>query len=465
MLTLRDVIRGTRGQLVSGYPATECGRVSIDTRTLQRGDVFFALQGPHHDGHHYLNQAAEKGASALVVHRLDPNLQFDHRPMPDLVLVSDTLVALQSAAKTARAAAGKTRVIGLTGSNGKTTTKEMLAGILRLAGKTLATRGNLNNHIGLPLVLTELTPEHQFAVVEMGTSMKGDMDVLVGITQPEVGLITNVGMDHLEYLKTPEGVLAENRKLFDALPKDGIAVVNLEDPLLRGLVGHLHCKIMTYGRTSDATVRVAEILPLLDSIRFKLFLGQEECVVTLNGVGEVQVWNAMAAAATALALDIPSRMIVKGLEAFKPVRMRMEVLRRADGTILVNDAYNANPSSMRASIESICRSYPQQSRWLVLGDMRELGSISQREHESLGRWIAGQSVDHVFLYGRDTRFVLRGISAENPKQIVERYRKKRQLVDALNQRLREGIRPVILFKASRSIKLEQVSHALLSSPS
>jgi len=463
-LTVRDLVKASRGQLVSGYPATRCERISIDTRTLKPGDVFFALEGPRHDGHRFLRAAAEKGAAAIVLHRLDPDMTLGSRNIPDLIQVPDTLTALQETGRYVRSKIKKTVVIGLTGSNGKTTTKEMLASILRRAGKTLATRGNLNNHIGLPIVLTELEPDDQYAVIEMGTSKKGDMDLLVDLSRPTVGLITNVGKDHLEFLGTPEGVLDVNRKLFDALPKNGIAVINLEDPLLKSFAGKLPCTTVTYGRVPEADVRADSIVPSSSTVQFSLLLGKEAVPVTLNVVGEVQVLNAMAAAAVAYALKISSKQIVEGLESFKAVPMRMQAATRPDGTTIVNDAYNANPSSMRASIDSFCRSYPDRPRWLVLGDMRELGPIARQEHDDLGRWIAQQPVDRVFLYGRDSRFIQQGLMTEGRGSLVERYRKKRYLIESLNRSLQGPSKPAILFKASRSLKLEQVSHALLPLP-
>lgn len=462
-LSVRDILRATKGRLISGFPATLCEHASIDTRTLKPGDVFFALQGPRFDGHHFLHIAAQKRAQAIVLHRLDPSIDSD--PASDLIEVPDTLKALQDVARYVRAQAGKTKIIGLTGSNGKTTTKEMLAQILRRAGKTLATRGNLNNHIGLPLVLSELEPDHDYAVLEMGTSKKGDMDLLVDLAQPHIGLITNVGKDHLEFLGTPDGVLQENRRLLDALPKNGTAVINLEDPLLKRLVKGLSCKTVTYGRVLEAQVRAENIVPYPAPLRFVLVLEKERCPVTLHAVGEVQVLNAMAAAAVAHALGISSKDIVAGLESFKPAAMRMEVLVRSDNTVLVNDAYNANPSSMHASIESFSHSYPDRPRWLVLGDMRELGKIARQEHEDLGRWIGSQAFERVFLYGRDTRFILQGLTAQGYKGTVERYRKKRYLIDAIKRSLNAVPKPAVLFKASRSLQLDQVSHALSSLPS
>jgi UDP-N-acetylmuramoyl-tripeptide--D-alanyl-D-alanine ligase len=465
ILTVRDILKAARGSLLSGYPTSLCERVSIDTRTLRPGDVFFALRGPHFDGHQFLSAAAQKRAQAVVLERLDPDLRLAPDSAPDLIQVPDTLAALQDVARFVRSRAKKTTFIGLTGSNGKTTTKDMLAAILRRAGKTLSTRGNLNNHIGLPLMLTELELDHQYALLEMGTSKKGDMDLLVDLVQPKVGLITNVGKDHLEFFGSPEGVLEVNRKLYESLPQDGAAIINLEDPLLRNFSGRLACRTVTYGRLPEAHVRATDIVASPTPLRFTLEIGQEKFPVTLQGFGEIQVLNAMAAAATAHALGISSADIAVGLGSFKPAAMRMEVRPRPDGAMIINDAYNANPSSMHASIESFCRSYPDRPRWLVLGDMRELGTVSRQEHEELGRWIGTQAVDRVYLYGRDTRFVLKGLSSQKFRGAVERYRKKRYLIEAVERQLKAVPKAAILFKASRSLKLEQVSHALSSTPS
>jgi len=475
ILTVRDILQAAHGNLISGYPTTLCERVSIDTRTLRPGDVFFALRGPRFNGHQFVIVAAQKRAQAVVLQRLDPDLRLAAQSAPDLIQVPDTLAALQDLARFVRSRARKTTFIGLSGSNGKTTTKEMLAAVLRRVGKTLSTRGNLNNHIGLPLMLTELEPDHQYALLEMGTSKIGDMDLLVDLVQPKVGLITNVGKDHLEFFGSPEGVLEVNRKLFDALPRDGAAIINLEDPLLRNFSGRLACRTVTYGRLPEAQVRATDIVASPTPLRFTLVIGKDKVPVTLQALGEIQVLNAMAAAATAHALEISATEIAAGLGSFKPAAMRMEVYPRPDGTMIINDAYNANPSSMHASIESFCRSYPDRPRWLVLGDMRELGDVSRQEHEDLGRWIVTQAVDRVFLYGRDTRYVLEGLSSQKYHGAVERYRKKRYLIEAVERHLkmapkpaagevRQG-RPAILFKASRSLKLEQVSHALSSLPS
>lgn len=457
-LRVRDVLTATRGQLLAGSPARAVNGVSINSRTIGPHDCFFALKGPRFDAHNFLRQAADRGAGLLVVQSVDARLNLESHHLPSVIRVEDTLKALQDLARWIRGRSRAT-VIGVTGSNGKTTTKDMLYAILRRAGKTLVTKGNLNNHIGLPLTLCDLEEDHRFAVIEMGTSKKGDMELLVDIARPQVGLITNVGKDHLEFLGTPEGVLVENRPLYDRLPADGIAILNLEDPLLAPLADSLKVRKVTYGRNPEAQVRATDIVPWPLPLRFTLTLDgrRQDCALFVPGL--LQVLNAMAAAAAAHAVGVDAMTIAAGLANFSPTAMRMQVLDGIEGSTLVNDAYNANPSSVRASIEGFCESFSNRPRWIVLGDMRELGTLARVEHEELGRWLADKPLDRIFLYGRDTRFILAGLQSAGAKTPVLRFRKKRDLTAAIQSSM-AGAKPVILFKASRSLKLEQAIQPL-----
>jgi len=458
-LSIRDLVSASGGQLLSGVPTQRLQQVSTDTRSLKPGDIYFALEGPRFDGHDFVRTAAERGAAAVVVRQVDERVsRFSASRTPAVIQVGDTLKALQAVARAARSASAA-QFIGITGSNGKTTTKEMVTAILRDHASTFSTRGNLNNHIGLPLSLCEVPSDAMYAVVELGTSKPGDMELLVDLARPRVGLITNVGKDHLEFVGTPEGMLEVNRPLVDQLPENGIAVLNADDPLLASLKSRHAGRTVTFGFSEQAEVRGCDVRPWPMPLRFGLMINGQRHDAILNAPGRFQVLNALAAAATAYALEIPVESILKGLAAFKPAAMRMQTQVRGDGVILINDAYNANPSSMRASIESFSELYPDRARWLVLGDMRELGSAAREEHAALGEWLATQPIHSVFLYGRDSRFIektLRGVSGRR----VERFRKKRYLVARLRELLVTE-KPAVLFKASRSMRLEDIMTPLL----
>lgn len=456
-MTLGDWANACGGTIVHGQPRQAISRVATDTRTLRAGDWFVALKGPRFDAHDFLGEAAERGASGVVLEDLS-KARFRDGRTPAVLKVSGALSALQSLARLSRERS-RACVIGVTGSNGKTTTKQMLASILERCGPTLSTRGNLNNHIGLPLMLCELSPEHRFAVLELGTSRPGDMDLLVDLARPRIGVLSNVGKDHLEFVGTPDGMLAVNRPLIDRLPADGIAVLNLDDPRVASLAVGRKGRTITFGFTEKADVAAFEIKPWPLPLSFTLRIPGGSAPVALQLPGRIQVMNALAAATAAVAAGATLESIVAGLAAFKPPPMRFQILEEPGGAVLVNDAYNANPSSMRAAIEAFVESFPERTRWLVLGDMREMGAAARDEHEELGRWLRSVPVSRVFCYGRDMRFLERTISGASSGVVVERFKKKRYLVEHLRACL-AGEKPAILFKGSRVMKLEDVVAAL-----
>jgi UDP-N-acetylmuramoyl-tripeptide--D-alanyl-D-alanine ligase len=452
--TLQDFAQAAGGRLTQGSASAIATGVSIDTRTLKSGELFFALKGPRFDAHDLLEKAIDAGALALVIHRRPEGWQ----PPASIALIEvpETLAALQRAARLYRESLSAT-LIGITGSNGKTTTKEMLAAILSRSGKTLATAGNYNNHIGLPLTLLRLDSDHKYGVIEMGTSMPGDMDLLADLTRPQAALITNVGQDHLEFFGTPEGVLKENWKLYDRLSPAGLAVLNSDDPWLSRKASALHGRIIRYSSRQAADVYAKDIQPWPWPIRFTLVIAGREIAATLPVIGTLQVLNAVAAAAAAHGLGISAEQIVAGLAEFKPAAMRMQVSTHPSEAVFVNDAYNANPSSVKLAVESFCASFPKSKRWVVLGDMRELGDSARDAHRSLGVLLTTLPIDKVFLYGRDSRFIEEGVKK---KLHVERYRKKRYLLQALAKDLKTE-KPAILFKASRRLRLETLIQELM----
>ncbi len=454
-ITLSQLVKATDGRFISGNPHASLQRLSIDSRTFPVGALYWAIPGSRYDGHDFISDVARQGAAAVVIQTLDGRLHFEGVSAPAVIQVPESLPALQNLARFLRRQSQAT-FIGLTGTNGKTTSKEMIAAILSRAGKTLSTRGNLNNHIGVPLMMTELEPDHRFVVLEMGASREGDLALLADIGQPSIGLITNIGKAHLEHLKSPQGVLAVKRALWDALPADGTAVVNADDPLLAEAAGSLKCKLLRFSQKGPADVTARDVKQEGWSVRFTLTIGDNTSEVRMSVPGLYQVSNALGAAAVAHAAGVSLIDIVEGLQTFKPAAMRMQVLKHPGGAVLVNDAYNANPSSVRASVQGFSAAYDKQAKWLVLGDMRELGDTARQEHRELGRWLRDQSIDKIFLYGRDTRFVLEGLGS-GPS--VKRFRKKTLLLAELKKSIAQ--KPAVLFKGSRAMKLEDVVNPLL----
>lgn len=454
----RDFVRATQARFLLGDPQDTFQGISIDTRTLRPDDLFIAIRGPHHDGHDHLKRAVEKGAAGCVVEQLDPRMDFDRSRPPFILHVAHSVSALQQWGAYLRKRSSA-YVVGLTGSNGKTTTKEMIASILGRAGKTLATQGNLNNYLGVPLTLSRLEPEHRYAVIEMGTSQPGDIALVAGLAAPSIGLITNIGSAHLEKLGSREGILQEKKALWDVLLTEGVAIINQDDPLLAGAANTLKCRKLFFGLKALADVRAEDIQMEGESTSFQLIVNGQKNSVRIPVTGQFQVMNALAAAAVGHALSIPLKDIAEGLSSFQPMAMRMQKMVHSSGAVLINDAYNANPSSVRASITTLCQTPTQHPRWLVLGDMRELGARARAEHQELGTWIATQPLDRVFLYGRDTRFLFEALKVQSGPMKVERFRKKRLLLAELERSLQE--KPIVLFKGSRVMRLEQIIHPLM----
>ncbi|MBI3292957.1 MAG: UDP-N-acetylmuramoyl-tripeptide--D-alanyl-D-alanine ligase [Elusimicrobia bacterium] len=459
-VTFQEFALLTQGQVHgSGDPSHPMGRLSLDTRTLQVSEVFLALKGTRFDGHDFVEAACRRGAQGLIVERL-PAMSVLQGYRGVVVRVPDTLDALQTLARAIRGRSHAT-VIGISGSNGKTTAKEMLAAILTPLFPTLVTKGNQNNQIGVPLTLLELTPDHHLAVLEIGISTLEEMRRLLRLAAPSIGMLTNIGKAHLAGLGTLAGVFAAKRMLLDALPATGCAIVNLDDPWLAPLASQLPCRIVTFGETPGAQVQGSEVQEDRDAIDFTLRLEGTSARVKLPVLGRFNISNALAAAAAARAVGATHQQIVEGLQRFTPTAMRMERVVIPGGTILINDAYNANPTSMRSAIEGFCQAYPDRKRYLVLGDMLELGSASKHEHRMLGAWLAGLPIAGLFLIGPEAKTIAQGArEAGLPAE--------RAVSEDDFERLENLIRPhlapdaAFLFKASRAVRLEAVVHQLCS---
>jgi len=417
--------------------------VSTDTRTLAQGNLFVALRGPSFDGHDYLEQAQQRGAAAAAVS--EPR----DTELP-LLEVGDTRIALGELAAHWRAQF-TIPVVGLTGSNGKTTVKEMIAAIVARCGEALVTSGNLNNDIGVPLTLFGLGAQHRYAVVEMGANHPGEIAYLTRLVQPTVGLVNNAGPAHLEGFGSLEGVAKAKGELFDCLASDGVCVINADDHyagLWRAMAGSR--PVMSFGLEQRAEVQ-AQWRGDLQGSDVELHTPAGAASLRLSLPGRHNVMNALAAAAAALALEIPLQHIVAGLAAVRPVHGRWESLPGINGVQLIDDTYNANPASLEAALRLLAGADAEP--WLVLGDMGELGKEGRGLHRQMGEEAKRNGVQRLFALG------------ELAQQAAEAFGDGAEAfadVDALTRRLGEIARPgvLMLVKGSRAMRMERVVAAL-----
>ena len=455
--TASELADATRGAWRGAPPAAVQG-VSTDTRSIPAGSCFVALRGERFDGHDFLAEAARSGAACAVV--AADRAAAAPAGLPVLV-VEDTLRALGAIARWHRLRFD-IPVVGVTGSNGKTTTREMVACILATRGPVLRTEGNLNNEVGVPLTLLGLRPEHTAAVVEMGMSARGEIARLAAIAEPRVGVVTNALPAHLATLGTIEAVADAKGELYKGLPADGVVIANADDArmLAKARKSGRHVLTFSAGSDPDADVVVLRILEQgPDGMRFLLGLGTKEAEVRLPLVGEHNAANAAAAAAAAMSLGCTDREIVAGLAAVRPVGRRLRVERLPSGVLLVDDCYNANPASMRAALHT-ARALAGGGRVLAaLGDMLELGPGEGELHRELGREAAATGLAALAAFGpRSVHVRDAALEAGSPPADTLHTEDPQVLAAFLRERLRPG--DVLLVKGSRGMKLERLVEAL-----
>ena len=419
--------------------------ISIDTRTLEPGNLYAAVRGEQHDGHDFSTAAAAAGAAALLV---------EHPVVGDMpqIVVTDTRAALGRLART-WLARHSLPVIAVTGSNGKTTVKEMLARILGEVGPVLATRGNLNNELGVPLTLFRLSAEHRFAVIEMGANHRGEIRQLAKIAPPDVALITGIAGVHLEGFGSLEGVALGKSELFEALSPDGLAVINADDrqvATLRRAAGH--CRRLEFGRGPRVDFQLGDG----PGLRFEPRDDAAIDIPAFTLLGEHNRTNALAASATAHALGIPASAIAAGLGAMRAVSGRLELKQGIGGSTLIDDSYNANPESARAGID-VLAARPGH-RHLVLGDMGELGAEASALHRSVGAHARAAGLDGLWSTGTLAADAQRGFGAS--RSVGGHFDTRESLADALIPCLQRDW--TVLIKGSRSSRMNEVVEALES---
>lgn len=424
----------------SGADVEFCG-VSTDTRQIEPGHLFVALKGPNFDGHNFVNQAIEKGAAACLLERPVEGV--------NAILVQDSRLALGELAAQWRQQLPVT-VIGITGSNGKTTVKEMLAEILSLEGEVLATRGNLNNDIGMPLTLLELDERHAYAVIEMGANHHGEIAYLTNIARPDVALITNAGMAHLEGFGSVEGVAQAKGEIYAGLGNDGIAIINHDDQYA-GYWKQLNTgrKVVSFGLGAQPGVTAAIHIKQTGQ-ELTITTGQGEIAVNLKLLGKHNALNALAATAAAVAIDIPLHAIKQGLESLSPVNGRLQLKEGVKGSRLIDDTYNANPTSLYAALDALTE-FPGR-HFLALGDMGELGGKADTLHEDAGLYARQSGIGRLYTLGALARhaaaaFGESSYSFDNHAEMIE------QIQNDLEQDV------TLLVKGSRRMQMERVVDA------
>jgi len=431
--------------------------VSIDSRTIRENELFVAIKGDRFDGHDFVPEVMKRGAWGALVDRTALENKFSSLGgLRNIMAVEDTLSALQEMSFMHRRNF-VIPVVGITGSNGKTTTKEMLAGILKQKGPVLKNEGNLNNHIGVPLTLLKLDANHTAAVVEMGMSAVGEIDLLARLIGPDVGVITNIGPAHLEFLKSMDMVAQAKGELFDHLKSGGTAVLNADDHYFETLKKKCSGRVLSFGINKKSDVRALEIRQERDLTEFRIESNGSTVSVRLRAVGKHNIYNALAAAGAALAVGMSIDAVKDGLNDFMPVAMRSE-LKQVNGRTVLADCYNANPASMEAALETLISLRSGRKAIAVLGDMLELGTVAVDAHRAIGATAARLGVDLVITLGPLAKQVGAGaIDAGMPKDRVLEAGSQAEAADLLTKLSQPG--DAVLINGSSGMKMEKILEA------
>lgn len=454
-LTAAEIVAAAGGEVAAGDPGARATSFSIDSRGLEQGACFVALRG-HRDGHDFVAPAFAAGASVALVSRIPSDLQLG--PLQAVVRVGDTMTALTSLARHAREhALDAVTVVGITGSTGKTSTKDLTAAALGRVRSVHANPDSFNNEIGLPLTLLGAAPHTDVVVTEMGARFAGNIAELCEIARPSIGIVTNIGLAHAEHLGGPDGVLAVKGELVEALPADGLCVLNADDPATPALAARSAAPLLRAGLATGADVRVRDAR-LDGQLRATLTIDSPwgSFDVALRVRGEHQVTNASLAIAVALATGVAPDDVALGLADAVGSRWRMQLERSPADIVVLNDSYNANPMSMEAALRSLARLEVPGRRFAVLGEMRELGSHAQDAHAAIGRLAANLGVDAVVAVGEVRSLA---IEAERRGVKVLPARDAGEALEAIARLVEPG--DAVLVKASRAVGLERVAAGLV----
>ena len=460
-ISSKEIVAAVKGHMVSGDPQACFSGFNSDSRTVEPGELFWALKGDRFDGHDFASRVVMQGASGMVVQKGFP-ASLKNVPPIAVIAVDDTLRALGDlAAWWRRQHAAK--VAAITGSSGKTTAKEMTAAILQMGKKTLKNPGNHNNLIGLPVTLLKLEKTHQRAVLEMGMNHKGEIARLTEISNPEVAVILNIGMAHLEGLDNMDGVAEAKTEMMDKLSPEAKIILNGDDEILMKHAARFDREFVTFGLNEGNHIQGIDIERYgSDGMRFDLICDGNSWPITLGVPGVHNVKNALAAAAIGLSLDEPMEHIIKGLGTFRGIKGRFQSIPLQKDILLIDDTYNANPSALKAALHSAAPMIEKDGRFFVgLGDMLELGELASSAHREAGRRIADSGASWLFTMGIHAKDVKEGaIAAGMPSNRVIISKTHDELTAKIIQEIKS--KDMVFLKGSRMMQFEKVSDGLQS---
>lgn len=452
-LTIKEIVTAVNGQFSGDLPdETEIFNIEFDTRKVQSGTLFVPLKGTR-DGHDFIQQAFENGATITFSDRqLEENVPF--------ILVEDTLQAFQQLASFYLKKVNP-KVCAITGSNGKTTTKDMVAAVLGTTFKTYKTQGNYNNEIGLPYTIMSIDESVEMLVLEMGMDRKGDIDLLTRIGQPDVAAITMIGESHIEHLGSRQGIAEAKMEIVNGLKAAGTLVVPADEPLLTPLIQNVSQKVETFGLTGQGDI-IAEIKEERKAQTSFVTNRFGDVLFSIPVLGQYNVSNALIALLVGEAFGVSVERMQQGLATFDMTKNRTEWLETNDGIHILSDVYNANPTAMKLVLDSFSKLEKTGKKVVVLGDMLELGEESQKMHESIAEHIDQQEIDEVFLYGSQMNYLYATLSSSFDSSYLHLFEKndKLALMEVLGSRLTSG--DTVFLKASNGMGLKEIVDYLLN---
>ncbi len=458
--TTADLLEATGGELISGDITHTFTGIGIDSRNISRGELFVAIKGDVHDGHSFLTDVIGKKVDGLLVGRDKKDqlpYQAWHKRGIVCLTVNDTTRALGDLAAFHRKRTNVS-VVAITGSNGKTTTREMTAAVVSRRFKTLSSSKNFNNEIGVPLTLFELNSGHQWAVVELGMNAPGEIDRLAEICRPDIGVITNIGPAHLEGVGSLDGVMRAKGELLARIKPDGVAVLNADDHRVLQLAQKTGTQVLFFGRSEKARVRAQQVAASGLGTTFTLVLPEMQICVALKIAGVFMVSNALAAAAVGCQLGISAEEIKAGLENFQPALGRMNILQTRKGITIVNDTYNANPASMEAALTTLAELKRHSRSIFVVGDMFELGDHAETLHYEIGSLAARSKITRLYATGSFAQKIAAGARSQKMDFRNIFTGSKEQILNDLMGWLEPN--DWILVKGSRAMKMEDIVQGL-----